>query len=262
MSAKTSIEWTTTVHPDGTVTPGSTWNPVSGCSKVSPGCTGCYAEALSTRFGWTTLPWTARNAAENVRLHPDRLDLPLRWREPRRIFANSMSDLFHEQVPFEFIQSVFEVMDKADRHTFLVLTKRPERMRDVLVRLYERSYLDQYEPLPNVWIGVSAEDQRRADERLPLLLDTPAAIRWVSAEPLLGPLDLMEWLPGLDWVVGGGESGANFRPCDPAWLRSLRNQCLATGTAFFCKQGAARLPGRPTGDPDLDGCKEFPEVMA
>lgn len=226
MPGDSAIEWTDT-----------TWNPVTGCSHVSPGCEYCYAERLSHRFGRTTKPWGAQYAAENVQLHYDRLNAPLKWTKPRRIFVNSMSDLFHEQVPDDFLAHVLNVMAATPRHTYQILTKRPERMRDVLTNLAVNSEILQvpFWPLPNVWLGVSTEDQQRADERIPWLLDTPAAVRFLSCEPLLGAIDLTHvnllaekdridgfpWLdaltgivagpddvlPHLDWVIVGGESG-------------------------------------------------------
>lgn len=195
--AQTKIEWTR-----------YTWNPVTGCSKVSTGCENCYAERISHRFGWTSKPWTAAYTAENVKLHPDRLDIPLKWKKPRMIFVNSMSDLFHEQVPFEFIDRVFAAMALAKQHIFQVLTKRPDRMKAYILSrtqannregiaawtgtglVYpaqvgnDRRANEMPWPLPNVWLGVTVEDQRRADERIPLLLDVPASIRFLSCEPL------------------------------------------------------------------------------
>lgn len=168
VSDKSAIEWTD-----------ATWNPVTGCSKVSPGCANCYAETISLRFGTSKKPWTPENAAENVVLHPERLDQPLRWRRPRMVFVNSMSDLFHEQVPFEYIDRVFGVMWRAQQHTFQVLTKRPERAREYLDRVvYVSDPRDRRDaigsarlpdvwPLPNVWLGVSIENQHWADERIP-----------------------------------------------------------------------------------------------
>ena len=248
----TSIEWTD-----------ETWNPVTGCSHVSDGCRNCYAEDIAKRFSGTGSfpvfkPWTAPNAAHNVVLHPERLGAPLHWRKPRRVFVNSMSDLFHELVPEEFIDRVFAVMALSPQHTYQVLTKRPERMlayfawdREAAVSdvLYASKWPMKPEvfiaagrdrvqggwPLPNVWLGVSAEDQRTADERIPVLLDTPATIRFVSAEPLLGPIDL-ERYPSLDWVIAGGESGHGARPCNTAWIQSIIEQCRAAGTAVFVKQ--------------------------
>ena len=264
MSDKSAIEWTD-----------ATWNPVTGCSKVSPGCAHCYAEALSLRFGHSRLPWTPVNAGENVVLHPERLSLPLRWRTPRRVFVNSMSDLFHEQVPDPFIVQVFEVMRRCtwdggancgrirdgDRegHYFQVLTKRPERMRDLLRRFRfdpsdeEGIYLGSSSGRPYVngqtWLGTSIENDRwvgRADA----LRETPAAVRFLSLEPLLGPLPSLD-LTEIDWVIVGGESGPQHRPIDPDWVRDLRDRAKAAGAAFFFKQWGGRTPkanGR-----DLDG---------
>lgn len=193
MPDKTGIQWTD-----------ATWNPVTGCSKVSPGCAHCYAETVAQRFperftdDGTFRPWTPENVAHNVLLHHDRLDQPSRWQRPRMVFVNSMSDLFHEAVPDEFIGEVFNVMALSRRHTFQVLTKRPERMRDVVRRWYSPEGLSGFgnpsrdlgtihRPLPNVWLGVSIENRRYVD-RADVLRETPAAVRFVSAEPLLGPL--------------------------------------------------------------------------
>lgn len=268
---KTSIEWTR--GEDGSQ--GYTWNPVTGCSKVSAGCTNCYAEKVSHRFGWTNKPWNAAHAAENVQLHPERLEQPLRWRKPRRIFVNSMSDLFHEQVPFEFIEHVFTVMEEAEHHTFQVLTKRPHRMLEFMDWYRKRSCDDSvgltWYPKKHIWLGVSVENQQAADERIPLLLLTPAAVRFLSCEPLLGPVSLDRWFglqegnqwteclcneinesdrpcitcecrkelgkkSGLDWIIVGGESGSHARPMHPDWARTLRDQCAEVGVPFFFKQ--------------------------
>jgi protein gp37 len=259
MSDKTGIEWTE-----------ATWNPVTGCSKVSQGCKHCYAERDWPRM--QHVPAYAGRKFTDVACHPDRLDIPLRWTKPRLIFVNSMSDLFHESVPDDFIDRVFAVMALAKQHTFQVLTKRPERMLAYLSDLGLRAELIGIEaeaiggidrhtedlkqrwplPLQNVWLGVSVEDQKAADERIPLLLQTPAAVRWISAEPLLGPIDLRRstgypWIGGkfadgrkfdglLDWVVVGGESGNNARPMHPNWARGLRDQCAAAEVPFLFKQ--------------------------
>lgn len=257
----TSIEWTDV-----------TWNPVTGCSKVSPGCAHCYAERVTHRFNRDALPWTPANAAVNVVLHPERLDAPLHWRKPRRVFVNSMSDLFHENVPDEFIARVFAVMALSPWHTYQVLTKRPELMHaymtDFALRVNAHGWPEGVPmaprfranglpnavdwPLPNVWLGVSVENQHWADERIPLLLQTPAAVRFVSCEPLLGPVDLSRWMgcndpgcctPWLDWVIVGGESGPKARPMDLAWARSLRDQCRAASVPFFMKQLGGARPG-------------------
>ena len=236
-SEHSAIEWTE-----------STWNPVTGCSKVSPGCAHCYAETLSRRFGWSATPWTPANAAVNVVLHPERLDVPLRWRRPRMIFVNSMSDLFHELVPLSFIEQVFEVMERASWHTFQVLTKRAERLAELA---------DDLDWPANVWMGVSIENNRWA-HRADLLREVPAALRFISAEPLLGPLDQLE-LDGIDWLIAGGESGPGHRRVDPAWVIDLRDRCVDEGVAFFLKQWGGRTPkagGRALEDRTWD---EMPE---
>ena len=277
MAEKTNISWTN-----------STWNPVRGCERVSEGCRNCYAEVLAARHsyegGWgeglaklVTRPDGTKEARWTGVLQTVEalLDAPLRWRKPRRVFANSMSDLFHEDVPAEFIATVFAVMAAAQRHTFQVLTKRPERMLALLsspdfkqavsnavVELPGEWTWPKW-PLPNVWLGVSAEDQAAADERIPLLLRIPAAVRWISAEPLLGSVDFngrtvsIPWargqahggrdyspmLPMLDWVVVGGESGSDYRPMDMEHARSLIAQCAAAGVATFVKQDNGPRPG-------------------
>jgi protein gp37 len=229
MGEKTKIEWTE-----------ATWNPVTGCSKVSPGCAHCYAEALSLRFAWSRKPWLPAHAEENVVLHEDRLEQPLRWRRPRMIFVNSMSDLFHELVPVCFIERVFDVMALAERHVFQILTKRHERMATLASQLAWP---------PNVWMGVSIEN-RRWVERADYLRRVPAAVRFVSAEPLLGPLDGID-LNGIDWLIAGGESGPLHRPVRVEWLRDLRDRCGAEGVAFFFKQWGGHHPR--SGGRTLDG---------
>lgn len=304
MSDKTNIEWTD-----------ATWNPLRGCQKVSEGCRNCYAARVAARFSGEGMPyeglaemtpggprWTGK-----IRLVPEVLDQPLRWKRPRKIFVNSMSDLFHEDVPFDYIDRVFAVMALASHHTFQILTKRPERMTEYFNSVGEHRYYaridkgltteerissvasdmifekklkptnfeyDYYDhpevpgcpkeewwsyagpwPLPNVWLGVSVENQKAADERIPLLLQTPAAVRFLSMEPLLGPVDFEdvpvpvfayetsdcntgEWVkvPGIDWIITGGESGPGARPMHPDWVRSIRDQCAAAGVPFFFKQ--------------------------
>jgi protein gp37 len=265
MSANSTIEWTD-----------ATWNPVRGCSRVSEGCRNCYAEGIAVRFSGPGMPfeglavrttqgpkWTGK-----VRTVPELLELPLRWRKPRRIFVNSMSDLFHEDVPDEFIDLVFKTMWNAPKHTFQVLTKRPKRMLRYLSRFAPDGdgyvtrngvnvnkrpagsplFFDNKWPLPNVWLGVSVEDQAAAYERIPLLLQTPSAVRFLSVEPLLGQVHLPHygkgrfadgsdgWGLGVDWVICGGESGPGARPMHPDWARSLRDQCQAASVPFFFKQ--------------------------
>lgn len=243
MGDSTKIEWTD-----------ATWNPVTGCAKVSQGCKHCYAERDWARL--VHLPAYQGRAFADVACHPKRLDQPLIWRRPRRIFVNSMSDLFHPAVPFEFIEQVHEVIRESERHTFQILTKRPGRMLEFWKWRKEVYLANAYTSTPprNAWYGVSVEDQATADERIPLLLQTPAAVRWISAEPLLGPVSVGQYLsrtnmpglsmlpgfadplPGIDWVVAGGESGPKARPTHPDWLRSLRDQCKAAGVPFLFKQ--------------------------
>lgn len=288
MSDKTGIEWTD-----------ATWNPITGCTEVSPGCDHCYAKTFAER--WRGTPGHYFEHGFDVQLRPDRLGLPLRWRRPRRIFVNSMSDLFHDQIPDDYIAKVFAVMAVASDHTFQLLTKRHGRMRSLLsgdfrdqvaeeitemIRrakppgrywpvTFDRTTDDGWNvwgpsiwPLPNVWLGVSAEDQQWANIRIPALLDTPAAVRWVSAEPLLGPIDLaitagpnVGGLPKLDWVVVGGESGRGARPMSPYWPTEIREQCEAAGIPFLFKQwgeyatsyrSKGGVPIDPWGDRDPD----------
>jgi protein gp37 len=245
LSDKSAIEWTD-----------ATWNPVTGCSKVSPGCAHCYAETLSLRFGWSRLPWNPENAAANVILHPERLDQPIHWRQPRRVFVNSMSDLFHELVPDTFIHEVFDRMAQADWHSYQILTKRPERMAEVVGYYYARHSAQA--PLPHVWLGTSIENDRWT-ERANALRLTPAAVRFISAEPLLGPLPSLN-LTSIDWLIVGGESGAGAWPMHPDWARELRERALGENVAFFFKQWGGRTPkvsGR-----ELDGrtWSEYPEA--
>lgn len=222
MAQASKIEWTDVV-----------WNPVRGCTRVSEGCRNCYAERQASRFSGPGQPYEGlarRSPARwtgEVRFVDEVLRRPLSWRKPRRVFVNSMSDLFHDKVTDAQIRSVFEVMAAAPQHAFQVLTKRPQRMVSWLHGLDGTIS-------SNVWLGVSVEDQQTADERVPLLKRAPCAVRWVSAEPLLGPVVLPDC--ELDWVVVGGESGNDARPMRPEWATSLRDQCAAQGTAFFFKQ--------------------------
>ena len=253
MADRTGIQWTD-----------ATWNPLRGCSRISEGCRNCYAETVASRFSGPGQPYEglAKDGrwTREVRFVPHMLDQPLRWTRPRRIFVNSMSDLFHENVPDEWIARVFDVMARAPQHTFQVLTKRPDRMRRVLPSFAPSHTARDRSgwPLPNVWLGVSAENQATADGRIPLLLETPAAVRFVSAEPLLGPIDLNErellcrtWRRGLtigrylDWVIIGGESGPGARPMHPGWARALRDQCVHVGVPFFFKQWGEWKPVAP-----------------
>jgi protein gp37 len=220
MPYKSAIEWTD-----------ATWNPVTGCTKVSPGCAHCYAEAITLRFkrGGPFLP-----GKTTIKIHWDRLQYPKQWREPRMIFVNSMSDLFHEEVPLDFIDAVFQVMRETPQHIFQVLTKRPERMLE-----YSQSHVIGSVRWPaNVWAGVSVENQYWAERRTPLLKQVPAAIRFLSCEPLLKPLKLD--LSGIHWVIVGGESGLRARPMAESWVRAIREQCQVAGVAFFFKQWGGR----------------------
>jgi protein gp37 len=282
MGQKSSIEWTD-----------ATWNPVRGCSRVSEGCRNCYAERVAARFsgsrewgakggplhrggdpffGFATVTPSGPRWTGKVELVEEHLADPLRWKKPKRIFVNSMSDLFHENLPDEAIDRVFAVMASCPQHTFQVLTKRAANMRRVMTEMYGR-YASRWTswPLPNVWLGVSVEDQATADARIPLLLQTPAAVRFVSYEPALGHVDFMPWLTAicsqcgqayseracgpthavvwnmrgrtgnrLDWIIAGGESGPGARPFDIHWARDVIAQCKEAGVACFVKQlGAA-----------------------
>jgi protein gp37 len=279
MADNSTIEWTD-----------AKWNPFTGCTHLSPGCDNCYAAGLASgRLAHTPAYAGLASGGKfngTVRLLPDRLDQPLRWRRPRMIFVNSMGDLFHEGVPTTFIAVMFAVMAMSPQHTYQILTKRHARMRSVLrspefpdlvkdaiiklagdkpkLRIQHALEL----PLLNVWLGVSVENQQWAGIRIPVLLDTPAAVRFVSAEPLLGPIDLRwcdgvdavekDWAGGpppsagtgaphplLDWVIAGGESGPNARPMHPDWARSLRDQCTSAGVPFLFKQHGEFVPTGP-----------------
>lgn len=212
-NARTSIEWTD-----------RTWNPTTGCNKVSPGCKYCYAETITKRF-----PNHFVSGFE-FSLHPERLDQPKQWKKPSMVFVNSMSDLFHEKMPFEFLTSIFSVMEECTHHTFQVLTKRHERLVELAPSLRWPK---------NVWMGVSVENQKYA-ERVDYLRKVPAAVRFLSCEPLLGPLHLD--LSGIHWVITGGESGPKRRPVEVEWVRDIRDQCIASGVPFFHKQWGGRNP--------------------
>ncbi|MDP2673545.1 MAG: phage Gp37/Gp68 family protein [Dehalococcoidia bacterium] len=214
MAQRSTIEWTET-----------TWNPVTGCTKVSPGCAHCYAETFAERF--RGVPGHPYERGFDLQLRRERLQQPLTWRQPRMIFVNSMSDLFHEDVAEDYIREVFHVMRKAHWHTFQVLTKRAERLADLAPRL----------PWPrNVWMGVSVENQRWTS-RIDDLRRVAAKVRFLSCEPLLGPLKLD--LHGIHWAIVGGESGPRARRMNPDWVRDIRQQCAEAGVAFFFKQWGA-----------------------
>lgn len=216
MSDRSAIEWTD-----------ATWNPVTGCTKVSPGCKHCYAETFAER--WRGTPGHPYEQGFDVRLWPERLTTPLSWKSPRMIFVNSMSDLFQEDVPDEFIGQVFRVMAAASRHTFQVLTKRAERLA------VWNSEHSEFWFLPNVWLGVSVENRRFGLPRIPLLKSVRAPVRFLSIEPLLEDLGSFD-LQGIDWVIVGGESGRGARPMRAGWATSIRDQCRAAGVPFFFKQ--------------------------
>lgn len=240
--ANTKIEWAKDV-----------WNPVTGCTKVSQGCKNCYAERMFNRLAaMENMPQYFGRKFSEVECHPERLSQPLHWKKPRRIFVNSMSDLFHEDVPFEFIDEVFRIIAVRPQHIFMILTKRPLRMREYFS---QSEYCVGIEQIKNIWLGVSVENQKTANERIPLLLQTLAAVRFISAEPLLGNIDLTKinnkdegltrfnvltnnnFLFGhLHWVICGGESGPHARPMHPDWARSLRDQCKEANVPFFFKQ--------------------------
>jgi protein gp37 len=211
-----AIEWTQ-----------ATWNPVTGCHKVSPGCAHCYAETFAER--WRGIPGHPYEQGFDLRLWPSRLELPLRWRRPRLVFVNSMSDMFHEDVPLDFIQDVYDVMVRAPQHCFQLLTKRHERLADLAPELRWPE---------NLWIGVSIEN-RRFVKRADYLRRVPAAVRFISAEPLLGPLEGLD-LDGIDWLIAGGESGPKHRRIDADWVRELRDRCNAEDVPFFFKQWGGR----------------------
>lgn len=323
MSDGSKIEWTQS--DDGT--PGATWNPVTGCTKVSAGCDHCYAETFAER--WRGVPGHYFEHGFDVTLRPDKLDQPLRWKRPRRIFVNSMSDLFHEDVPDEYIARVWQVMASTPRHTYQILTKRHARMRSwvsrcavspggwithngtdpgacggtgVIVGYPEPAYRRPGSgtgprggkprhkpqppaygwPLPNVWLGISAEDPKWAGIRVPALLATPGAVRFVSAEPLLGPVDLTgchgvnalwpDWAGGpgggtgarhplLDWVIVGGESGPGARPMDLAWARSIVAQCREAEVPVFVKQLGSVLSRELDAGPKGGDWSAWPEDL-
>lgn len=223
MATNSKIEWTE-----------MTWNPVTGCTKISQGCKNCYAERMAKRL--KAMGNGRYRNGFRVTLHPDLIEMPYRWREPRLVFVNSMSDLFHESVPLSFIKQAFETMVGCPQHTFQLLTKRSHRLRELAPKL----------PWPkNLWIGVSVEDERVVS-RIDDLAAVPAAIRFLSCEPLIGPLDHLP-LRGIDWVIVGGESGPRARPMEKAWVESILRQCRAADVPFFFKQwGGVRkdLTGR------------------
>ncbi len=217
MSSQSNIEWTD-----------STWNPVRGCTKISPGCKHCYAETFAERF--RGVPGHPYELGFDLRVVPERLLDPLRWIEPRMIFVNSMSDLFHEHVPDDYVEQVCQIMEAANWHTYQVLTKRAVRLRTLLSGRLRRFGL-----LSHIWWGVSVEDRKYGIPRIDDLRDSPVAVRFLSIEPLLEDLGIID-LSGISWAIVGGESGPGARPMDQAWVRSLRDQCDKCGVSFFFKQ--------------------------
>jgi protein gp37 len=238
MADKSAIEWTD-----------ATWNPVTGCTEVSPGCDHCYARTFAERF--RGVPNHPYEQGFDLRLWPSRLELPLKWKTPRRIFVNSMSDLFHKDIPDEYIIKVFDVMRRADQHIFQVLTKRSARLAKLAPKL----------PWPDhIWAGVSVETIQY-HWRVNHLRVVPAHVRFISAEPLLGSLNELD-ITDIHWVIAGGESGAGYRLCDPQWIRELRDKCQDNGSYFFFKQWGGRTPKQ--GGRLLDGetWDEYPSSPA
>ncbi|WP_433610361.1 DUF5131 family protein [Dactylosporangium sp. CA-139114] len=244
MADRSSIEWTE-----------ATWNPTTGCDRISAGCDNCYALTLAKRLKAMGSPKYQTDGDERtsgpgfgLALHSDSLAIPRRWKEPRVVFVNSMSDLFHARVPVSFIRDVFDVMAATPQHTYQILTKRAKRLAAVASKL---------EWPANVWMGVSVEDERQL-ARVRHLAAAPAAVRFISAEPLLGPLPNLD-LEGIDWIIAGGESGPRARPVDPQWIRELRDNANARGVPFFFKQWGGTTP--KAGGRTLDGrlWDEMPE---
>ena len=240
MAGKTSIEWTN-----------ATWNPVTGCTKISAGCDKCYAERFAERF--RGVPGHPFESGFDLTLRPERLDQPLKWRRPQMVFVNSMSDLFHKEVPFSFIDAVFDTMLRADWHTFQVLTKRSSILR----RYVNSRFQDRAVP-DHIWLGVSVEDGQRKS-RIQHLRETRAGVRFLSIEPLIGPIGKLD-LTGIHWVIVGGESGPRYRPMEINWAREVRDQCKEAGVPFFFKQWGGFRP--KSGGRELDGAEwdQFPKT--
>jgi protein gp37 len=239
MADASHIEWTD-----------ATWNPVTGCTKISPGCNKCYAARFSERFrGVADHPF---ESGFDLTLRPERLGQPIQWQRPRRIFVNSMSDLFHKEIPASFVERVFDTMERAHWHQFQLLTKRSSLMRDFLRRRYAMR------PAPgHIWFGVSVEDRVRLS-RVRHLQQAPAAVRFLSIEPLIGPVGRLD-LAGIHWVIVGGESGPRPRPMDAAWVREVRDQCVPAGVPFFFKQWGGFRPTQRGRTLDGQLWDEFPQ---
>ena len=236
------------------------WNPIRGCTRISAGCQNCYAERFAFRLAGPGQPyedlammtkdgprWTGK-----IRLVPELLEVPMHWRRSSMVFVNSMSDVFHEDVPYEFINDIFRSMEQSYWHTFFIITKRPNIMNS----WYEQWYLQQKKELPkNVWLGVSVENQLAADNRIPFLLKVPAAIRFLNCEPLLGPIDLSHYIDQkscrIDWITVGAESGYRARPMNENWVRAIRDQCISAGIRFSFRRKP--VDGQPVIDLSLDG---------
>lgn len=231
MASTTEIEWTD-----------ATWNPVTGCTKISAGCDFCYAERFAERF--RGVPNHPFSQGFDLTLRPERLTQPLQWQQPKMIFVNSMSDLFHKEVPRSFVDKVFDTIEQGDWHTFQVLTKRSSRLRDYVNDRYAKK-----QPPRNLWLGASVEDASKIS-RIRHIRDTRAAVRFLSIEPLIGPMGAID-LTGLHWVIVGGESGPSARPIRAEWVRSIRDQCAAARVPFFFKQWGGYRP--KTGGRELDG---------
>lgn len=237
MSDNSKIEWTD-----------ATWNPITGCTQVSPGCDNCYALRFAER--WRGTPGSYFISGFDVTLRPNMLDRPLRWKRPRRIFVNSMSDLFHAAVPDEFIEEVFRTMEKADHHIYQLLTKRPERLRRFIKKRFGAAAVPAH-----IWLGTSIENNTYA-WRADMLRDVNVPVRFLSVEPMLGPVNRVS-LRGISWVIAGGESGPGYRTLDPRWVRHLRDRCNRMNIAFFFKQWHKAGTGRT-----LDGkvWNQFPSA--
>ena len=249
------------------------WNPVTGCTKISPGCDHCYAERMAKRLAGRC--GYLKNNPFKITLHPERLSIPLRWRKPRRIFVNSMGDLFHEQVATQWVDDVLEVIAACPHHTFMILTKRPKNIDEKLYGIkatHGCRVLGGGDYLPNLWLGVTVENQMMADQRIPVLLRVPAAKRFVSIEPMLGPVEIphlvrpyhrlpFSYPHWIDWVICGGETGPGARPMMSEWVESLRDQCVDAGVPFFFKGWGTALRPKDATYQLIEGreWKQFPE---